>query len=66
MVIAPGRKIWITAIGGNFAPLQGQQDQIIVAPIKDRVRTIFIGSGTIGRNSEDNVIDQELSRRSRR
>jgi hypothetical protein len=66
MVIAPGRKIWITAIGGNFARLQGQQDQILVAPIKDRVKTIFIGSGNVGRDSEDNVTDQGLSRRSRR
>ena len=68
MVFATGREIWITAIGGTFARLQGQQEQILVASdIKDRVRTIFIGSGNIGGDLEDNVIvDQGLGGRSRR
>jgi hypothetical protein len=69
MVFATRGRIWITAIGGTFARLQGQQDQILVASeIEVIVRVIFMGGGgNVDGDSEDDVgVDKGLGGGSRR
>jgi hypothetical protein len=69
VVFATRGRIWITAIGGTFARLQGQQDQILVASeIEVMVGVIFMGGGgNVEGDSEDDVgVDQGLGGGSRR